>query len=430
MGGEPPVICSQCGHPLGPSEEEIAHPEDENPPDDPHFKVQIRDDGEERLQCIDTGRLASPAGPEDNNIGGDNLSYPELFKKHHGELPPGMGEGGGEVGQQSGSGGRQQPTPGGIYDVKEEKDQMDLLRDVITNPRYGLNDEHIQEVQGWAVDMDGRLPPNTLEDILKNLKGVQKQTAKLIRQRYELKLNRWMRDHQSGEEGPPIGVTTGPMPAQSGSSPGNQGATPTPRGKQKSGNQSQEEQPSDTPDRQPRGRPSPSPNNLREYRRTRRTQRRQETMDIAAQRVAEQAADEIARELITDFGRYFSLPAKILEAKIEKDPDWALEKAEQFDIDIMELMEPSEKRKKEKQQQEKRDAPQVDNEVDNALQEVRENGQEQSEQTAETPNTPPHEEQDASPMSASPDEQGFSPEPEEPLPEEENEVRQGEELFD
>lgn len=403
MGGEPPVICSSCGHVLGPSEEEIAHPDDPDPPDDPHFKVQIRDDGEERFQCLDSGRLASPVGPGDDGIGGDNLTYAEVFEKHHGEKPPGMGEPSGGVGQQSPEPNRQDQNREGIYDIDEEKTQMDLLEEVITNPRYGLNDEHIQEVRGWAEDMDGRLPPQDLESILKNLKGIAKQTAQLVRQRYSLKLNKWMREQSHTDEGPPIGVTSQPMPGQRGSQPRGGRPTPTPSGKQKSKNKKQDKDKSKSEGRPSRGRKTPSSGSLRKKRRRRRVERRQEVMDITAQKVADQAADEIAREIVGNFGTYFGLPAKIIEAKVEKDPDWALEKAEQFDIDIMELLEPSEQRKKEMEQEGREHQPEVDNEIDDALENIRDNNGQQPEETSETTNTPPLEEQEEDPMSATPE---------------------------
>lgn len=398
MGGEPPAICTQCGHPLGPQAEEIAHPKDDDPPENPHFKVQIRDDGEERLQCVESGRLASVATPKDDNIGPDNLSYAELFNEFHGEMPPGMGEASEEVGQGSTQGGGQKRSPGGIYDIDEDVDQMKIIEDVVTNPRYGLNDDHIQEVKDWAMDMDGRLPPATLEDILKNLSGIQKQTAQLIRQRYELKLNKWMRDRSQDDGGPPIGVSMQPMPRQRGSSGSSRRGSPTPQPERKSKNQSQEDEQRGRQDRQDRGRSDPSPDNLREYRRTRRTKRRQDGMDIAVQTVAEEAADEIARELVGQFGGLLDIPRTVLKRKAEKDPDWFLEKAEQLDVDIMEIMEPSEQRKKEMEEERQQSGPEVDNEVDNALEQLTEDETDKTQEQTETPMTTQENSSDAQQM--------------------------------
>lgn len=430
MAGEPPTICTQCGYKLGSSEDEVAHPDDPDPPDDPHFKVQIRDDDEERLQCVETGRLAAVAGPGDDSIGSENMSYAELFYQFHDETPPGMGEpeGGGREPTQDEQ--RQQRQPGGIYEIDEEKSQLDIVNDVVTNPRYGLNDDHIQEVREWAEDMDGRLPPQTLQDILQNLSGIQKQTAKLIRQRYELKLNKWMRDQSGVDEGPPIGVTTGPMPQQNGSQPQRSGPTPKGNKNKKQGNQSPNEEQRKKEERQARGGTSAGPSNLREFRRRRRTKRRQETMDIAAQRVAEQAADEIARELVGQFGGILDIPRTVLQRKAEKDPDWFLEKAEQLDIDILEIMEPSEQRKKEMGADSPNDAPEVDHEVDNALEQIQQQETQPAQQSTETNNNSPKEGRDGQPMSASPDENGFTPEPDKSEPEPEEDQREGAEMFD
>lgn len=430
MGGEAPAICTQCGTPLGAREDEIAHPDDDDPPEDPHFQVQVRDDDEERLQCRETGRLAAVATPGDDDIGSEGMSYAELFQQFHDEYPPGMGQPSGEVGGESEPTRRQDLKPGGIYDVDEEKNQMDLVEEVITNARYGLNDDHIQEVKGWAKDMDGRLPPGTLEDVLKNLSGVQKQTAQLMRQRYELKLNKWMRQQSQAEEGPPIGVSTQPLPAQSGSSSPRRNATPTPQGQQNNGNHSQQESEREKQERQRREEEESGSDNLRQYRRQRRTERRQNTLDVAAEQAAREAADEMAREFMDEFGTYFRLPAKILEAKIEKDPDWAIEKAEQLDIDIFEFLEPSEKRKSELGDDGSEAAPQVDNEIDNALSELSNDDQRGSEQPPETPKSTPPDDTDASPMSATPDDE-FTPEPEQSDSDEEIEdEREAADLFE
>jgi len=428
MGGEAPVICTQCGYKLGESNQEISHPDDPDPPRDAHFQVQVRKDGEERLQCTETGRLAAPAEPGDDGIGSEDLTYIELYESFYEEEPPGMGEAKGSHETSSNTVDRRERSPGGIYEVDEEKSQMDILADVITNPRYGLNDDHIAEVREWGEDMDGRLPPGTLEDILKNLSGIQKQTAGLIRQRYELKLNKWMRDQSNRDEGPSIGVSTQVMAQQNGSSRPSRGSTPTTPRDEDTKKQKEEEKPSTKQGRQVKERQGSDSSNLREFRRTRRTERRQEVLDITAQRAAEQAADEIAREFVSNFGTYFGLPAKIIEAKIEKDPDWALEKAEQLDVDVFSLMEPSEQRKKELRENGDT-VPQADAEVDNALEQLTSNNVSTETDTAESTMSPRDDEQSESIMSDSADENGITPEPDdEPLSEEDD--RDGAELFE
>lgn len=433
MAGEAPAICAACGQPLGPQEQEIHHPEDDNPPDDPHFTVQIRDsDGAERLQCNNTGQIAAVAGPGQEEVGNTGKSYAELFQEFHGELPPGVGEPEGDGESESKQPSRESQPSEPIYDVQEQKSQMDLLQEVVTNPRYGLNDEHIQEVRGWASDMDGRLPPATLEDILKNLKGVQKQTASLIRQRYELKLNRWMREQSQNDRGPQIGIGASVGPRQSGSSIGSGSPTPTPSPQQNEENQSPSKEELKKGARRDRGRPEPSADNLREYRRLSRTKRRQQFADTATQKIAEEAADEIARQVIPEMGRYLGLPAKIIEAKIEKDPDWALEVAERLDIDIIDIMEPSEQRKKEMREEEQRTSPQVDSEVDDAMERIRNGDAEQDREPNETTKSPPPQQTNESPMEASPEEDppDFMEENEMMPQEEEADDREGAELFE
>lgn len=248
---------------------------------------------------------------------------------------------------------------------------MDLLKEVVTNPHYGLDDEQIQEMASWAQDYDGQLPPDTLEQILKRFKGVQKQTAELMRNRYELKLNKWVQKQQQDDSGPPIGVPRPSPPSQSGMGPRPRPTNPTPNQPNNEQNQNQQEEVS-LEDNEPEQRVGGiETGDLRERRRRRRVKRRNDTADIAAQQVAKEVAPEVARELTANFGQYFSLPAKIIEAKIEKDPDWAIEKAEQLDIDIFEFLEPSDRRKKElEEESQTQSQPEVDNEIDKALAEM------------------------------------------------------------
>jgi hypothetical protein len=88
---------------------------------------------------------------------------------------------------------------------------MDILQDVISSPHYDLAEPQVQEILGWAEDYNGQMPPDVLEDILKNMSGVAKQRAQLVAKRYSIKLNNWMRKQNSSNEGPPIGAL-GPSP--------------------------------------------------------------------------------------------------------------------------------------------------------------------------------------------------------------------------
>lgn len=403
MAGNVPAVCSGCGEELGDPEDEVDHPEDDSTPDDGHFKVQIRDDGEERFQCKENGQLARPIPPDDpEHPANDN--------------PP---EGEGEPKAQQEISDRQEQEVGGVYDFPEEKDQIDVLADVVTNPHYGLEEPQIREIKEWAEDYDGQMPPDTLEGIISKFEGVQKQTAGLIRKRYELKLNKWMREQSQAEEGPPIGAGARPPAAQMGTPSPSPPKNPTPSPDKKKGNQSQEEEMPPEPDIQDTGGESRSASSVREARRWNRTERRNKAMDTAMQTAAQEAADEIARELASNFGGLLSIPQTVLQRKAEKDPDWFLEKAEQLDIDVMDLMEPSEQRKKEMGDEETNDQPSVDNEVDSALEDLGGGSDPVSDEPNETTKSPTSEERDANPMSASPQD-GFEME-EEALQDDEDE---------
>lgn len=343
MGGDIAPACSSCEEPVGPPDQEIHKVDDDNPPDDPHFKEQQREDGETRLQCLNTGQLASVITPDDPE-------HP--MNKEEGEP-----EGSRGVGNSSESDG------GEVFDLPKDKTQIDVLQDVVTNSHYGLKDEQISEIRDWAMDYDGQMPPSVLEKLLDNMKGVQSQTAKLIREKYELKLNKWRREQSKNDDGPPIGALTGRMGGQMGTSPQPRPATPTPKNVEKDDNQDDDD--------------DISFGDIGKSRRQRRVDRRQNVMDTMAEEVAEEAAPMVAQELVGNLGTYFGLPATVLEAKIKKDPDWVFEKAEQFDIDLMhiidELMEPSDERKKELKMK-ARGETEVDQELDDAVQDIESDG--------------------------------------------------------
>lgn len=348
------MYCKGCGYALGDPEQDLHDPEGlsdvaqelgiqpEN--EDAHLIVR---DGEKgwRYYCADKGQVTS--------------IVPE---------PPG---GGGDKGNREGQGGepksvseqQAQAEPNEVYDVREEKDPVTILAEVVTKPFIGLNEDQVAEVRDWAEDYDGQLPPDMLEDILANMSGVQNQTAALARQKYEVKLNKWVQKQSQGDEGPPIGVTAQPPPGRRsrggrrGGRTGGSGGSPSP-----------EPAGSGSPPRRGGSDENIPTGDLSTYRRGRRTRRRNDALDTAAQEAAQQVAQEMTGELVREFGRFFSLPAKVIEAKIERDPDWALEKMEQWDINLDAFLEPSEERKEEMREQAR--GPEVDQDVDAALEQT------------------------------------------------------------
>jgi len=363
------MYCKGCGHPLGDPEVDLHDPDGlsdvaqsmgiqpEN--EDAHLIVR---DGEKgwRYYCADLGQVTSIV-EEPPNV---------TQAKESGE-----GEGGEPKTEPESS---VEPDPNGVYDLPEERDPLSVLRDVITKPFIGLNDEQVDEVRDWAMDYGGQLPPDILQDVLENMSGVQKQTAALARQKYEVKLNRWIQDQSQGERGPPIGVSAQPPPTRTGRGAGG-GTGPAGSSASEPGG------PPDggAPPPSPGSSDSPPPEDLVTYRRGRRTKRRNDALDTAAQEAAQQMAQEMTGEFMREFGRYFGLPAKLLEAKIEKDPDWAFEKLEQWDINIDAFLEPSDSRKQELQ--ERHSGHEVDRDVDEALERTKQPREERLEPEREHP---------------------------------------------
>lgn len=348
MATELPVVCNQCEEELGDPDDEVAHPDDPNPPDDPHFKVQIRDDGEERMQCTVTGRLARPVGPDDEDYPFDTPTQEEG--------PPDQPQT-----QEPAPEGQAQPQPpqdnSPVFDLDEDKSQMDILREVVANPHYGLDQEQIEEVRAWAEDYDGQMPPDVLEDLVRLMDGVSKQTAKLVRRRYELKLNKWVRNQTQEEEGPPIGFGANPYSgAQMGGNPSRSSQSrsrPSPKAQREE--KEQEEQ-----DRQQR-------EQQEESRREKRVNRRRDAVDNAVDELAMGTAENLSSEAGQGMVKLRNIGLKVLEAKAEKDPDWFFALADRLDIDPMELLEPSEERKKEMQEERRQSQAAVDTEVQDAI---------------------------------------------------------------
>lgn len=347
------MYCKVCGYELGdPENEDLHDPKGLSdvakdiaggPIENEGAHLIVRD-GEKgwRYFCSETGKTTSivPEPPES----GDE-----------------EGEGGSPKGERKRSPeGRSQD----VYDLPEDKSAIDILREVVTRPFLGLNEEQISEIQDWANDYNGQLPPDILGDILSNMKGIQDQAARLARQKYEVKLNKWVRQQAQGDRGPPIGISSQPT---GGGQIGRQGSgAATAPQRTRSGGSGEPGEPSQSrEDTSVGGFNGDMSGDIRKTRRIRRMSRRNDAMDIAAQEVAQQAAQEFTGEFLTELGRYIGLPAKILESKAKKDPDWFLEKLEQWDIDLDAFLEPSEARKEELRQRSQ--PPEADRKVDEAL---------------------------------------------------------------
>lgn len=337
-------VCSSCGTKLGHPEDEVEHPEDDDPPEDAHFKVQIRSDGAERAQCKQTGQLASVV------VGNDKVS--PLTGDVTGKV-----ETGGDVGE-GGRSGRQGPEEddGRVFDFPEEKSQLDILKDVIENPRYELNSDQIAEVVDWAEDYNGQMPPDVLEDLLANMEGIQKQSAKLMRNKYELKINNWIREQSNNDDGPPIGALAKHRAGPPSSSGGPKRSTPTPSPPQNNGNQN--------------GKKRPSPPRTNVSRAERRQERRQEALDKMTDEFALTAAQNMAEDFGSAFTEMREFFFTLIRKKAEKDPDWFFEKAEEWDMDILdEFMSESEAKQRESETTQP-SQPMVDQELDNVMSEL------------------------------------------------------------
>lgn len=380
-----PPVCSACESPLGAPEEEIEHPDDPDPPDDAHFKVQIRSDDEERLQCKQTGKLAKVLDPESEDYPlpegeGQEGSpeptqpsddVPEPDQPTPTDAPPDQQQ----AQQQQQSQQTQQGPRGGspVYDIQEDKDQIDILMEVVSNPSYGLSDEQIQEIRAWAHDYGGQMPPDALEDIVGLMSGVQKQTAQLIKQRYELKLNKWVRERTQDQSGPLVGIgTSHQMPMGGGGMPQpeiQQGPSPEALEAAQREHQAMQEQEMEGFDEPPDAGKQSKRDRIQE-RRQERQNRREEAIDAFAEEMAIGTAENLSQEAGEGLVRFRNLILTVLESKAQKDPDWFFEMAERLDVDPVDLLEPSEARKREMEQSgQSQMGPQtqVDGEVDDVM---------------------------------------------------------------
>lgn len=338
------AFCKACAFQLESPEKDLHDPENhmgiveggvEN--EDAHMIVRDGSRGA-RFYCQDTGRVT------------------KIVKE-----PPDMRKGeGGEESEGEQPEPKQPDEP--VYDLPREKDPIEVLGEVVTSPFLSLSEAQVQEVKDWADDYDGQIPPDILEDILKNMSGVQKQTAQLARQKYEVKLNKWVRQRTQQQDGPPIGITAQPHVSSGG---GDTSHAPPPGPQQEPDTPQTGEQP--PPDTSHTGLPpGADAEDLREMRRQRRVIRRNNALDRAAEQMADQMAAEMAGDIGGIIGDARDVFYTAFKQKAQKDPDWFFEKMDEWDIDILDtILEPSETRKEEMQ---KKNA--VDREIDDALDEV------------------------------------------------------------
>lgn len=358
------AYCKACETELGDPNNEVNFSEIEefdNP--DGHIRLEIGSKGP-RFYCSDLGHLTTII---DQN--GERLTTAKEFLPDDYSSPS---EGNGEdkeqdIGnaqaqtQQETTQPQQESTQRerGL-DFPQEKEPIDLLKEVVENPLYELSDPQIREVISWAEEFeDSQIPPDSLQQILGLLEGVSQQKAQLMRQKYELKLNRWIRSRSGNDSGPPIGAITSGY----GTSPTTPSLTQS-RSRQSSRSRNQQTESSET---------SQTDSDDTEHeinteglsRRERRINRRQDALDIAVQEAAEDVADAMAEEFANQFGFTIRLARRILMRKAEKDPDWFIEKAEQWDIDIIdEFLTPSEQRAEELAEERNSATMSVDQEID------------------------------------------------------------------
>ena len=350
-----PFWCSACGYQLDDPETDLYDVESDGELTDEHIKLTHGPKGD-RYHCTETGQITKIIEEPPEQAAAE-------------DEPPSGG---------SGQSGEPQPQPNPspehpqgqprqpVYDLEEENDAMDLLFKVVGNPAYELDEQQVEEVGSWAEIYDGQIPPQTLENILQNMSGVSKQKASLMRQKYEALLNKWAREQAEGNRGPGIGVMAPPntagqqMPSSSGG--GQASGPPRQRGAPPDRNEPEV-------DEQFEGPPEDGVGEIRQDRREHRVERRQEVVDTMA--------EEMARNMASDAGKFYSDMREVLttliKKKAERDPDWFFEKADAFGMDILdELAQPSEA--KQREQQAGGGQSQADAEVDAVLDQMQAGG--------------------------------------------------------
>jgi len=348
--------CSACGAELGPPQEDVHDPDNgiENP--DAHLEAVSGSKGK-RFKCTVQGQFAKPVTDDDatdestksNGTGRQNETEksPDPAPDPSPDPDPSPSpDSSGEVGPSpSRQGG------GEVYDIDEDKSALDVLIETVQNPTYGFNQDQVAELKDWAEIYDSHIPPSDFEKIINNFSGISKQKAQLVRQKYEAKINRWVREQYSDEGGPPIGASGINASAGGGGGPG----LPSPPGggspsRPSSGSSPSPPEPSppsdDTDDGggkadEASGGSSVPGSGVAERNASRREhamERRQRALDTMTEAMAEQAANEMAQRLSKGTG-FFEI---LLKSKAKKDPDWFFQKMEEWDVDILEeLMSPS-----------------------------------------------------------------------------------------
>ena len=390
------IWCSACGAELSDDIDEALHDEkgdyiNENfgLPNDPvgdensHVQVIYRDTGT-ATRCRREGKMTSLMDHPPEEDGGSSESQQQK--------QPNGGNGGDESNgkEKPSRGGRQQqqrsrrasPEVDEVYDIDEDKDPRDILLMVIENDVFGLSREQMLEVMDWAEIYDGQIPPDQLEKILSNMSGVQKQSANLMRQKYEAKLNKWMQEQNQGDSGPQLGATyassTRGMPTRPNNQPPHRPKRQPQRPPNKpqgggGGGMSDEERKEmlerkksekESEDGGDGSKQKPRREKMREH----RLERRQEAIDKAADELAQNLASE-AGVMLKDFR---SIARTLFKKKAENDPDWFFEKMEKWDMDLLdELMSESEAKRMDDGST--NNSPTADSEVDGALESIKSN---------------------------------------------------------
>lgn len=356
------VTCSACGYVIKKDPQEAIHDPDGDAPSNPDAHIWINHGSKgPRFHCSELGQMTSITA----GVDGETVVTPKQYYEKLG-LDTGSSQEEGGPSNQGDSGQNDRPNSGGTtpdipqqrkepgLDLDEDIEAMDILTGILSNPLYELSDPQIREVLSWAEEFeDGMIPPDSLEELLGLLEGISKQKAQLMRQKYEVKIQNWMRKRSQDDSGPPVGALgrrSGPSPSrlnianrrESSTSMGGGGGGPTARDIQE-----EDTEPDRVIDR--------------------RRQKAQDRVD----EFADEFLSSFASNVGDDAGRFYSdirnIVITALNKKAERDPDWVIEKLEGvggFEI-INELMETSDTKKREdavKQAQ-----PSVDAEVDEAI---------------------------------------------------------------
>lgn len=343
-------FCKACGDELGDPTQELHDPDNDyeiveggvSNPESAHLKV-VKGEKGVRMNCTREKAFTKIVN-EPPNSGGS---------------PSG---GGGSEPKQSKP--KRPPKQQEVYDLPQEKSAMEILDEVAGTPVFELNDAQVQELMSWGDIYDGQIPPDVVEDILSNFSGVSKQTAAIIKQKYEAKLNKWIREKSRDTGGPSIGAST--------SIPRTPPANSNGGGEETNTEQKPAPPPRPSPDSSSSDDDLPSdPLEMSKKRRNKRQSRRQEMLDQAMDEFAAAAAQNMAGEVGKGFTQMRDVFFTLIKNKAKKDPDWFFEKMDEWDMDILdEFLSMSEARQQELGGGGDDDGFSVDMDIDNALDET------------------------------------------------------------